>query len=231
MTRSAIEVGTERGPVVNICFHGIGTPRRTLEPGEDRYWVSRDQFHAVLDQVATWPSVRISFDDGNASDAEIGLPALKDRGLRADFFVVAGRLGTAGSLAEDDVRVLARHGMAIGTHGLRHRSWRGMDARTTHDELVSARDRLAEAAGTTVDTAACPRGQYDRRVLRDLRRLGYTTVFSSDRLPARRGAWLQPRFSVRHGDTPESLREHVRASSRWTARVRGDVVGMAKRWR
>ena len=33
---------------VNILFHGIGTPRRELEPGEDAYWVGRDQFEALL---------------------------------------------------------------------------------------------------------------------------------------------------------------------------------------
>jgi len=24
--------------VVNICFHGIGAPRRELEPGKEAYW-------------------------------------------------------------------------------------------------------------------------------------------------------------------------------------------------
>ena len=29
--------------VLNICFHGIGTPQRQLEPGEDAYWVDTDR--------------------------------------------------------------------------------------------------------------------------------------------------------------------------------------------
>src|SRR5687768_1699714 len=106
--------------IVNVCFHGIGTPARELEPGEDRYWIPVDVYHRVLDDVATWPSVRISFDDGNASDVEIGLPALLERGLTADFFVLAGRLGAAGSLDEAAVKELAAAGMTIGTHGMRH---------------------------------------------------------------------------------------------------------------
>ncbi|MFU8875998.1 polysaccharide deacetylase family protein [Micromonospora sp. SL4-19] len=216
---------------VNICFHGIGEPRRELEPGEERYWIHRDQFQAILDELATWPSVRISFDDGNLSDVRIGLPALAARGLSAEFFVLAGRLGTAGSLDADDVRELQDQGMAIGTHGLRHRSWRGMDERTTYDELVAARSRLVEVVQQDITTAACPLGQYDRRALGELRRLGYTAVFTSDRRPARRGAWLQPRFSVRRDDTPASLREAVRASRGWPAQIRTGAVGLAKRWR
>src|SRR5690349_5269245 len=60
--------------VLNICFHGVGIPRRELEPGEDRYWVDADRYLRILDEIATWPLVRISFDDANASDAELGLP-------------------------------------------------------------------------------------------------------------------------------------------------------------
>ena len=63
------------GSVVHgICFHGIGTPRRPLEPGEERYWITADAFHAILDAIAEAPGIRISFDDGNASDLDIGLP-------------------------------------------------------------------------------------------------------------------------------------------------------------
>ena len=132
---------------LNVCFHGVGTPGRELEPGEDPYWVTRDAFLAIVDELATWPSVRISFDDGNASDVEIGLPALVERDLRADFFVLAGRLGAAGSLDAAAVRELREQGMTIGSHGMAHRSWRAMDPSTRDAELVTARERLAEVAG------------------------------------------------------------------------------------
>ena len=223
--------GARGGSLVNVCFHGIGIPQRELEPGEQPYWVGQRQFLDILDDLMVWPSVRISFDDGNASDAEIALPALAERGLRADFFVLAGRLDTPGSLGEDDVRELQKQGMGIGTHGMAHRSWRGMDLATREQELVVARQRLAEVAGTPVDTAACPLGRYDRRVLADLRRLGYTRVYTSDRRAARPDAWLQPRHSARSGDTVESLRAAALRPPALASRVRGAAVGLAKRLR
>lgn len=223
--------GHNIGRIINICFHGIGTPRRLLEPGEDRYWITSDEFHRIIDEVATWPSVRISFDDGNASDAEIGLPALVDRGLHADFFVLAGRLGAAGSLDEDAVRELKRHGMGIGTHGMRHRSWRDMDTDTRREELVAAREQLAAVTGGGVDTAACPLGRYDRILLSQLRRLGYQRVFTSDRKPAGRDAWLQPRFSVRCDDTAGALRATALEPAALAHQIRSAAVGFAKRWR
>lgn len=217
--------------MLNICFHGIGTPQRELEPGEAPYWIGVDQFHRILDEIATWPHTRISFDDGNASDLEVGLPGLLERNLRADFFVLAGRLDSTGSLDRDGVRELQRNGMVIGTHGMWHRSWRGMEASTRHDELVAARERLAELTGTSVDTAACPLGRYDRRLLTAMRELRYARVYTSDRRRARTDAWLQPRFSVRQGDTASSLRAEVLGPVNPVLRVRASTVGLIKRWR
>jgi hypothetical protein len=60
--------------------------------------------------------VRLTFEDGNASDIsdiesdisdiEIGLPRLLDRGPSAEFFVLAGLLGGPGRLNVADVRQL-----------------------------------------------------------------------------------------------------------------------------
>jgi peptidoglycan/xylan/chitin deacetylase (PgdA/CDA1 family) len=217
--------------VINICFHGVGTPQREMEPGEDSYWVSEELFHAVLDEVRTWPSVRLSFDDGNASDVELGLPALRRRGLTADFFVLAARLDTPGSLSEAAVRELHGAGMRIGSHGMWHRPWRGMDQATSEAELVTARDRLAGVVGTAVNEAACPLGRYDRELLGRMRRLGYTRVFTSDRRPAVAGSWLQPRYSVRRDDTPESLRAEALAGPGALRRFKLEAVGVVKRLR
>lgn len=219
------------GQDVNICFHGVGEPERALTPAEERYWLSADRFRFILDEIAALPPVHLSFDDGNSSDVEIVLPELLQRNLRADFFVLAGRLGQCGSLDQDAVRELHRSGMGIGSHGWSHCSWRGMDEQTRQGEFVAARARLAEVIGEPVDTAACPKGRYDRRVLADLRRLGYRRVYTSDRRHAHRSAWLQPRFSLVHDDTPSTVRSIVTEPGRLSRRVVLAGKGLAKRLR
>jgi hypothetical protein len=102
---------------------------------------------------------------------------------------------------------------------------------TRRDELVTARNRLAEVAGVTIDAAACPLGEYDRGVLAELRRLGYRRVFTSDRRRVRADAWLQHRFSVRCFDTPASLRADALAPPSLSERAVLGMVGMAKRLR
>ena len=47
--------------------------------------------------------------------------------MRATFFVLAGRLDRPGSLRPRTCRPLWWPGMAIGTHGMDHRPWRGLD--------------------------------------------------------------------------------------------------------
>jgi peptidoglycan/xylan/chitin deacetylase (PgdA/CDA1 family) len=218
--------------VVNVCFHGIGAPRRELEPGEAPYWITVDTYHRVLDDLATWPApVRISFDDGNVSDVEIGLPGLLSRGLTADFFVLAGRFGTPGSLDEPAVKELVASGMTVGTHGMNHIPWRGLDPATNRAELVDARARIAAVTGTPVDAAACPLGRYDRRLLRDLRGFGYRRVYTSDRRFADPNAWLQPRFSIRADDTAESFRAQATAVPPLAERAKDAAKGLIKRWR
>jgi peptidoglycan/xylan/chitin deacetylase (PgdA/CDA1 family) len=218
--------------VVNVCFHGIGTPARELEPGEAPYWITVDTFHSVLDDLASWPApVHISFDDGNASDVEIGLPGLLARGLSADFFVLAGRFGGPGSLDEPAVKELVAAGMTVGTHGMNHIPWRGLDPATNRAELVDARARIAAVTGTPVDAAACPLGRYDRRLLGDLRRFGYRRVYTSDRRAADPNAWVQPRFSIRSEDSPESFRAQATAVPALAKRAKDAAKGLVKRLR
>jgi peptidoglycan/xylan/chitin deacetylase (PgdA/CDA1 family) len=217
---------------INLSFHGVGTPPGPpREPGEHEYWVDRDAFLSLLDEVRGRDDVRLSFDDGNASDVEVALPALVERGMTADFFVVAGRLGTPGNLDAAGVRALLAAGMRIGTHGMDHRSWRGLDDDELAVELVEARHAIAEAAGSAVVAAALPLGQYDRTVLAALRKHDYQVVYSSDARRARAGAWFQPRYSVRAGDTPRTVQDTVLAPPRAHERLWGHLAGIAKRWR
>ena len=98
-------------------------------------------------------------------------------------------------------------------------------------ELIEARQRIEDAAGADVTEAACPMGRYDRRLLSDLRRLGYRRVYTSDGRPTRQDNWLQPRFSIRREDTPDSLRAALLSRPRLARRARQNIVGLAKRYR
>ena len=183
-----------------LIFHGIGTPKRDLEPGEAAYWITEADYAKVLDLICALPDpgvVRISFDDGNLSDLEIGLPGLLKRRLTADFFVLSGRIGSAGSLNTSDIQTLQKEGMGIGSHGVNHRAWSMLDTSALREELKVSRAALEAICNTQIRSAAIPFGAYNAAVLRALRRAGYTTAYSSAGGNMKENTFLQPRSSVR----------------------------------
>jgi len=183
--------------ITNLTVHGVGKTSRKLDEGEDTTWVGVDLFERVLDAVVGRDDVRLTFDDGNASDLEIALPRLLERGLTAEFYVLAGLLGEPGRLTEGDVRTLAEAGMTIGSHGWAHRDWRRIGPGQDLEEFIRARQVLADLIGRPVTRVAIPFGSYDRNVLRRLRGTGVSRAYTSDGGPARAGTWLQPRTSLR----------------------------------
>lgn len=184
--------------IVNLTVHGVGPPARDLEPDEAGTWVGIPELEQVLDAVVGRHDVRLTFDDGNASDVEYALPRLLDRGLTAEFFVLAGLLGGSGRLDASGVRELVRAGMAVGSHGWAHRDWRRVNPEQATEEIADAHRVLGAITGEPVSRVAIPFGSYDRHVLRRLRQARVSRVYTSDGGRARPGSWLQPRNSLRH---------------------------------
>jgi peptidoglycan/xylan/chitin deacetylase (PgdA/CDA1 family) len=218
--------------VVNLTVHGIGPIEYELEPGEDQVWVTVEQFERVLDAVVGRPDVRIMFDDGRASDVDIALPRLIKRGLKAEFFILAGRLGEPGRVDRRGVRELLRAGMRVGSHGWAHRDWRKISPAEADEEIDAANRVIAELTGEPVSRVAIPFGSYDRHVLYRLRRARLATVFTSDGGRRRANSWLQPRNSLRHdlddvwisqvlNSAPPLQRRARLAAARTAKRLRG----------
>ena len=178
-----------------------------MDEGEDRTWVSVEQFEGLLDAAVGRPDVTVTFDDGNLSDLEIGLPRLLERGLKARFYVWRGCWASrAGSMRPGCASCTApawssgRTGGRTATGG----RWTGVRAapREVEEEIMRARRQLGQLTGSDVSEVAVPFGSYDRHVLRNLRRTGVTRVYTSDGGWARSGAWLQARTSIRSGRRP-----------------------------
>lgn len=209
-----------------LTFHGVGRPAVALAAGEQHVWLETDAFLMALDEIGGRTDVRLSFDDGNRSDVDIVLPALRERGLTATFFVLASRLDDPRHLGPEDLRALVAAGMPVGSHGLHHRDWRRLGDDELHAELADSRRILERAARVRIVEASIPFGSYDRRVLSGLRG-EYLRVFSSDGGVAAPRAWLQPRTTVTRGCDVRSLLAPPGGARRGRRRVKRWV----KRWR
>jgi peptidoglycan/xylan/chitin deacetylase (PgdA/CDA1 family) len=210
-----------------LNFHGLGAAGPELGP-EVPYWLDENRFRSILGLVgrATGTPL-ITFDDGNASDVEIALPALKDFRLTATFFILSDRIGQAGYLSASDIRALHGAGMGIGSHGAAHVRWTELASEALEGQISRSLSVLTDIVGTPVRGVAVPFGAYDRRVLAILGRCAVDRVFTSDGGPASPRSWVVARNTIR-SDTPLSLVE------RWLRRGFSPVergVGVLRGWR
>jgi peptidoglycan/xylan/chitin deacetylase (PgdA/CDA1 family) len=219
-----------------LSLHGIGTPHDGVSAGESFFWVTRQAFTTLLESIvatratADVPAI-ITFDDGNASDAMIALPELAKRGLKAAFFIGAGRIGAPHYLDRVALADLLAAGMEIGTHGKDHRIWRGLDETTLDAELGEARRRIEDVCGVAVTKAAIPFGSYDRRLLQRLRRERLECVYTSDRGLARSEAWLKPRDTMDRTWLEADMKQVLAAKPSLKARLHRNAAMLYKRLR
>jgi peptidoglycan/xylan/chitin deacetylase (PgdA/CDA1 family) len=204
---------------VILNFHGIGPISRSVCDGEQDCWLDFKQFEAILDLVYNKPNVLLTFDDGNISDVELALPALLQRGLTASFFLCSGRLNQPTFLSSEHVKYLVDQGMHIGSHGISHRSWRGLSRYELQTELSKSRQELEDICGMPVNKVACPFGGYNRTVLRAIKTAGYFQVYTSDDGWTESSSWFQARNTILRSYTIEDVAKLVQCKPNWFSRI------------
>ncbi len=152
-----------------------------------RYAMATGEFRRQMELVARLQAgdgvlrPEVTFDDGHASSETEALPALRECGVRAWFFLTAGWMGRrVGYLGWDGVRALRAAGHEVGAHGMTHALLTHCDGGKLEVELRGARERLEDGLGERVRTMSLPGGRYDGRVLRACREAGYEAVFTSE---------------------------------------------------
>ncbi len=126
-------------------------------------------------------SVILTFDDGGLDNYQVAFPILVKNGLRATFFVITDKVGAAGQMDWDDLRVMADQGMSIESHTVSH----PLDLRTLDDdglarELGDSKAAIAEKLGLTPESLSYPSGKYDQRVIAAAKAAGYLTAVGTN---------------------------------------------------
>jgi peptidoglycan/xylan/chitin deacetylase (PgdA/CDA1 family) len=189
---------------VYLTFHGLGAPGPHVQPDEHPYWLPVAAFAEILKLVARCGSsatTHVTFDDGNKSDLELALPVLQRAGLRASFMILSDRIGSPNYLDADDILVLHKAGMTIGSHGADHVRWTTLANRELEDQISRSLSILTGIIGAPVRTVAAPFGAFDRRVLTVLRAQSIDRLLTSDGGPALPWSRIVPRNTIRI-DTP-----------------------------
>lgn len=164
------------------------------------YKLTETQFHRHLELIAAALGARapvcltepaaamamdrvlvLTFDDGGASGPTRVLPALRERGWHAHFFVTTDRIGTQGFLTAAGLRELHAAGQLVGSHSASHpvrMSQLGHDA--LYREWRDSRLRLEDLLGAAVTAASVPGGYYSRAVATAAAEAGIRVLFTSE---------------------------------------------------
>jgi peptidoglycan/xylan/chitin deacetylase (PgdA/CDA1 family) len=129
----------------------------------------------------------ITFDDGYRSVLEVALPWLERFGYPAVIFVPTDYVGRTNLFDRDnepqeplcdwdDLRELARRGVAVESHGASHRTFSELTPSERAAELEGSKAALEDALGQAVHLFAYPYGD-DGGAAPQVREAGYRAAF------------------------------------------------------
>ncbi len=175
-----------------LVYHSISSPAEPLPADAD---ISPENFEQQLRWLSRWrrvvtldetlrrskrlPLVAITFDDGYRDNLTVALPLLEKFQLPMTLFVVAGFVGRAGYLSENELREISQHPLVtVGAHGLWHRHFNRLTPYEARFELTESRRALAAITGTTVDLLAWPYGECNEELEQLSAECGYRASWS-----------------------------------------------------
>lgn len=115
----------------------------------------------------------LTFDDGYANFATVGVPLLKEAGFTATSFVVSGFVGRPGFMSVDQVRDAAAQGMTIGAHTQHHVDLARVPWSVAQREIAGSRADLQKMCGQPVTDFAYPSGQFNQTVVGLVQQAGF----------------------------------------------------------
>ena len=234
-----------------LMYHRVGAP----PPGSRlaKLWVAPADFRRQLEaalalgyepvfasrlaEPASLPpkALAVTFDDGTEDNYTEAFPILKDLGVKATVFLVAGWMGRRNgwedpalepwqrTLTWEQVRSMQGSGLVeFGSHTMTHPDLRGLEDEPLAYELRESKRRLETELGRRVDAFAYPfgAGAYDARVRAAVLAAGYSCDFGVKQGLAAPGwtpaAGPMKRLLVRRDDTLLDLRLNL---SRGKARL------------
>ena len=178
--------------------------------------------------------VGVCFDDALVGVHRHGLDVLREAGVSATVFVVAGALGcdpwwwpgASPVMSASELLEVVAAGHRIGSHTLTHPSLPSLDDATLERELHDSRASLEDLVQQPVEMLAYPSGHHDGRVRAHTAAAGYRGAFTflNGRITSGLDRFMLPRLTMSHRqDRPRLAYQIARPAWSWPD-PQGDVV-------
>ncbi len=121
----------------------------------------------------------LTFDDGYASMYDFVFPALKERNMKAVFYLYPDKFGGWNSLSPSQIKEMAQAGMEIGSHSKSHSDMTQITKEKLKFELVESKKTLEEITGLSLGSFCYPSGRFNDQVIGELIDAGYTNAVTT----------------------------------------------------
>lgn len=119
----------------------------------------------------------ISFDDGWSDQFIYAFPILEKYHYTATFFVFTNPIGTKGFITWDELRIMQKAGMTIGSHSRSHPYLTKVIGSTAlWNEISGSKQTLEQRLGIPIHEFAYPFGQYNPAILAAVEQAGYRSA-------------------------------------------------------
>ena len=116
-------------------------------------------------------AVTTSWDDGDSADLRVA-ELLAGNGLKGTFYVAFNHPESK-KIGDEEIRILSRMGMEIGSHTLTHRLLTGRPRAEVRHELSESKRRLEDILGAPVTAFSYPQGAFTSTARAALIETGY----------------------------------------------------------
>ena len=162
--------------------------------------LSMDEFVDIVNSGKSFPdnSILITFDDGYSDAFTYALPELKNRDMKATFFINPWYIGKKAKgypyLTEADLKSLAAEPLvSIGSHTTKQLHLDKIPLEQVTSELEESKAYLEEITGKPIRALSYPFGDYNAEVIFATQSTGYEVAFAVQD----RGLFDQPaRYSI-----------------------------------
>ena len=145
-------------------------------------------------------SVVITIDDAYSSVYKYAWPILKKYNLPFTLFVSTDVIDNkiSGYMTWEEIRILRDNGVTIGSQTKSHAHMHKLTEDQIIDELTKSNNRFVKEIGSKPKVFAYPYGEYDLRVLKEVKKYGFIAAFGQHSGVAHQSSGLfeLPRFAM-----------------------------------
>lgn len=167
-------------------------------------------------------AVVLTFDDGLWNNYEVAYPLLKEFGFTATIFLVTGFTARASTwerdpgipvlplLTWDKIKEMERYGIDFQSHSVSHPHLTRLSDKDLERELNQSRSAIEERLGVSAPIFCYPYGEFDERVMAELKRQGFKAAFAGH--PARECPLSLKRVGSAHLTTGLAYRTAIKGA-------------------